>query len=65
MRFLASTTHLRDWHLGLVKIAMLCLGLIVGMYYSSVFKPIAPFLWGVLLVALIWIVWLWVERTMD
>jgi putative Mn2+ efflux pump MntP len=65
MNFFTRTVPWANWQFGVLKLAMLALGVMIGAYFADFFKP---YLWLVGLIFLattIWVTIMWVRAMRE
>jgi hypothetical protein len=61
MNFLSRQIPWTNWHFGLLKIAMLCVGILLGVYFNDFWKPLLPGIWVVVVVTSVWVTVVWFQ----
>jgi len=61
MNFLTRKIPWATWQFGLLKVAMLCLGILLGVYFTEFWKPRLPLIWVVAVVTTIWVSVIWLQ----
>jgi len=50
-----------NWQFGVLKIAVLCLGILLGVYFTEFWRPLLPVIWIVGVVTAIWVTVIWLR----
>jgi hypothetical protein len=61
MNFLTRTVPWANWQFGVLKLAMLTLGIIIGAWFADILKPYLWLLGLVFLATTTWVTALWVR----
>jgi len=61
MNFLFRKIPWANWQFGVLKIAMLCVGILLGVYFTEFWKPLLPGIWVMAVVASVWATIIWVR----
>jgi len=61
MNLLTRKIPWATWQFGVLKIAMLCLGVLLGVYFAEVWRPFLPVVWIVAVVTTIWVSVIWLR----
>jgi hypothetical protein len=61
MNFLTRKVPWANWQFGVLKIAVLCVGILLGVYFTEFWRPILPMIWIVGVVTAIWVTVIWLR----
>ena len=61
MNFLTLQIPWANWQFGVLKIAILCVGILFGVYFTEFWKPLLPGIWGAAVVSTIWVTVIWLR----
>ena len=61
MNFLTRKIPWANWQFGVLKITVLCLGILLGVYFTEFWRPILPLVWIVGVVTAIWVTMIWLR----
>jgi len=63
MNFLTRTVPWANWQFGVLKVAMLCLGIMIGAYSADLLKPYLWLVGIIFLATTVWVTIMW-DRAM-
>jgi hypothetical protein len=61
MNFLTRTVPWANWQFGALKVAMLALGILIGVYFANVLKPYLWLVGLIFLASTTWVTAMWVR----
>jgi len=61
MNFLTLQIPWANWQFGVLKFAMLCVGILLGDYFTEFWKPLLPGIWVMAVVTSVWVTVIWLR----
>jgi hypothetical protein len=61
MNFLTRSVPWETWQFGLLKIAMISVGILLGVYFTEFLKALLPGIWVVAVVTSVWVTAIWFQ----